>query len=147
MKITKSSGGVVVNPEGKILIVSQKGTSWSLPKGHINEGEGELTAARREIYEESGITDLELIRKLGSYERYSLNSHGQESKVELKNIAFFLFKTKTEVLKPVDPDNPEAKWVEKEEVANYLTHKKDKDFFESIISEIDKIILGNQVSK
>ena len=54
MKNTKSAGGVVKNQEGKILVVNQRGTSWSLPKGHIEEGEDSLTASRREIEEESG---------------------------------------------------------------------------------------------
>ena len=56
---TRSAGGVVVNAEGKVLVVNQHGTSWSLPKGHIEDGEDALAAARREIYEESGVSDLE----------------------------------------------------------------------------------------
>jgi 8-oxo-dGTP pyrophosphatase MutT (NUDIX family) len=63
MKKTHGAGGVVTNNEGKVLVVSQHGTSWSLPKGHINPGENALVAAKREIYEESGIRDLELIRE------------------------------------------------------------------------------------
>jgi hypothetical protein len=39
-------------------------------------------------------------------------------------------------LKPKDADNPEARWVKKDEVVNILTHQKDKDFFTSILSEI-----------
>lgn len=38
---TKSAGGIVINKNGKILVVSQHGTSWSLPKGHLDEGESE----------------------------------------------------------------------------------------------------------
>ena len=71
MKKTRSAGGVVTNAEGEVLVVSQRGTSWSLPKGHIDPGENALAAAKREIYEESGIRDLELIRELGSYERHN----------------------------------------------------------------------------
>ena len=52
MKKTESAGGVVKNKEGKILVVSQRGTSWSLPKGHIEQGEDALQASRREIQEE-----------------------------------------------------------------------------------------------
>jgi 8-oxo-dGTP pyrophosphatase MutT (NUDIX family) len=57
MRKTRSAGGVVTNEEGEILVVSQRGTSWSLPKGHIDPGEDALVAAKREIYEESGIRD------------------------------------------------------------------------------------------
>lgn len=79
---------------------------------------------------------MELIKKLGVISRYRLDNKGGEVKTELKNITLFLFKTKTEILKPVDSENPEAKWVEKEDVVNYLTHKKDKEFFLSVIDEI-----------
>ena len=36
-------------------------------------------------------------------------------------------------LHPTDPDNPEARWVEVDKVAELLTHQKDKDFFLGII--------------
>jgi len=129
VKNTKSAGGVVVGQNGKILVVSQKGTSWSLPKGHIDEGEGALDAAKREIYEESGISQLELIRELGSYERYKIGKHGGEDLSELKSITMFLFRTDETKLAPNDTENPEALWVEKDKVAELLTHSKDKEFF------------------
>jgi 8-oxo-dGTP pyrophosphatase MutT (NUDIX family) len=72
MNITKAAGGVVVNDEGKIVIVSSRMDSWSFPKGHIDPGEDALTAAKREIYEESGITELEYVKELGSFERYHI---------------------------------------------------------------------------
>lgn len=136
MRETKSAGGIIIGLAGKIVIVSQHGTSWSLPKGHLNEGEDELIGAKREIYEETGITDLTMVKKIGAYWRYRLGKKGEELKTEKKHITFFLFKTRTEILKPVDPENPEANWVNKEDVANFLTHKKDKEFFLSIIDEI-----------
>jgi len=128
-KNTKSAGGVVENREGKILVVNQKGTSWSLPKGHIYEGENAIDAAKREIYEESGITDLELIEELGTYKRYKIGKNGGEDKSELKTITMFRFRTNQDSLKPVDPENPEAKWVQRSKVTNLLTHPKDKKFF------------------
>ena len=42
---------------------------------------------------------------------------------------FFLFKAKKQKLEPIDPNNPEAKWIKPEEVIDYVTHQKDKDFF------------------
>lgn len=132
MRKTHSAGGVVTNDEGKVLVVSQHGTSWSLPKGHIDPGENALEAARREIYEESGVRDLELIRELGTYERHKIGVNGGEDRSELKAITMFLFRTKEKSLRPVDPDNPEAKWVERGKVAPLLTHEKDKEFFEGV---------------
>lgn len=133
MRKTHSAGGVVTNDEGKVLVVSQHGTSWSLPKGHIDPGENPLEAARREIYEESGVRDLELVRELGTYERHKIGANGGEDRSELKAITMFLFRTKEKSLRPVDPENPEAKWVERSKVAPLLTHEKDKEFFARVV--------------
>src|ERR1700680_808760 len=132
MMKTRSAGGVVTNDEGEVLVVSQRGTSWSLPKGHIDSGEEALAAARREIYEESGIHELELVRELGTYERHKIGVDGGDDRSELKAITMFLFRTKEKSLRPVDSDNPEAKWVEKGKVALLLTHEKDKEFFRRV---------------
>jgi len=132
MMKTRSAGGVVTNDESDVLVVSQRGTSWSLPKGHIDPGEKALDAARREIYEESGIRDLELIRELETYERHKIGVNGGDDRSELKEITMFLFRTKEKSLRPVDPDNPEARWVEKGRVALLLTHEKDKEFFRRV---------------
>lgn len=132
MMKTRSAGGVVTNDESDVLVVSQRGTSRSLPKGHIDPRETALDAARREIYEESGIRDLELIRELETYERHKIGVNGGDDRSELKEITMFLFRTKEKSLRPVDPDNPEARWVEKGRVALLLTHEKDKEFFRRV---------------
>jgi len=135
MMKTKSAGGVVVR-KNLVLVVSQHGISWSLPKGHVEKGESPVDAAKREIYEESGITDLDFIRELGEYSRHKLSESGGEDKSELKTIKFFLFRTVQEKLAPMDKDNPEARWVKKEDVQGILTHEKDKEFFAKIMNEI-----------
>lgn len=135
-KETKSAGGVVLNQKGEVLVVSQHGNSWSLPKGHIEIGEDALIAAKREIYEESGVTDLELVKELGTYQRYRISKLGTDDVSELKSITLFLFKTKQVSIKPVDPENPEGRWAEKDAVAELLTHPADKAFFLKIMKEI-----------
>lgn len=132
MRKTRSAGGVVVNADGEVLVVSQRGMSWSLPKGHIDPGESALDAARREIYEESGIRDLELLGELGTYERRKIGVNGGDDRSELKAITMFLFRTSERLLRPVDPDNPEARWVERSKVATLLTHERDKEFFRGV---------------
>lgn len=127
---TFSAGGVVLNVHGQILVVNQKHNSWSLPKGHIDLGETVVEAAKREIYEESGLRDLVMLRELGTYQRFKIGKGGaEEDQSEWKTITFFLFSTSEQNLAPVDPENPEARWVDKEEVTSLLTHPKDKEFF------------------
>ncbi len=132
MKKTKISGGVVLNKNKDVLIVNQRGNSWSLPKGHTEIGETLLETAKREIYEESGIKNLIYIKKIGSYSRYRIGLDLNDDRSELKDIHIFLFKTDEMSLNPIDEHNPEAKWVLPENVSGFLTHKKDKLFFEEI---------------
>ncbi len=136
MEHTESAGGIVLNPKGEVLVVSQHGTSWSLPKGHLDPGEKALEAAQREIFEESGIRKLKLIKPLGSYTRHRIGSNGGEDLSELKKIHMFLFETLETALKPLDPHNPEARWVDKSQVASLLTHTKDKAFYLSALPEL-----------
>ena len=138
MIIRESAGGVVLNPLGQVLVVNQNGDSWSLPKGHLDPGEDELTAARREIHEESGICELVLSKKLGVYERPRIALKGASDPAPIKRITLFLFTTTETKLEPVDPQNPEARWVDRSQVAELLTHPKDKEFFLSILSELPK---------
>jgi 8-oxo-dGTP pyrophosphatase MutT (NUDIX family) len=128
-KETVSAGGVVINKHGQVLVVNQRGNSWSLPKGHMDEGESLLEAARREIYEESGIHRLRFVGELGSYRRSRIGKYGGVDKREMKTLHFFVFRTDQVKLAPVDKDNPEALWVDVENVAALLTHPRDKKYF------------------
>ncbi|MGE4169235.1 MAG: NUDIX hydrolase [Candidatus Margulisiibacteriota bacterium] len=136
MEKTISAGGIVLNRHGQVLITCQHGTSWSLPKGHVDPGETLLDAAKREIAEETGVTDLTLVRYLGFYERYRIGKNGGEDHSELKRIEFFLFTTTQTELAPTDPENPEALWLDKADIADKLSHPKDKAFFEEQVSFI-----------
>ena len=135
-KHTHSAGGVVLNQDGFVLVVSQRGNSWSLPKGHIDPGENALQAAKREIAEESGVDQLDLIMELGNYSRYKIGKNFDEDKSEMKTIHMFLFRTEQKRLKPLDPNHPEARWVEIQAVADLLTHPRDKNFFLQVKEEI-----------
>ncbi|MBI3253084.1 MAG: NUDIX domain-containing protein [Candidatus Omnitrophica bacterium] len=130
------AGGVVLNSSGQILLVNQNGNSWSLPKGHIDEGEDALAAAKREIYEESGVSQVEHLKDLGAYERYRIGLDGKDDLSELKTIHMFLFKTSQNALKPVDPKNPEARWMSAEEAVKLLTHRKDREFLKSVSTQL-----------
>lgn len=141
-KHTKSAGGVIISPKGKVLVVSQHGTSWSLPKGTLEQGEDHKTAALREIEEETGITRLEFIKELGTYQRNKIAVDGGDDFSELKTITMYLYSTPEEKLQPIDPHNPEARWVEPGKVSNLLTHDKDKAFYSSTQDEVMKFIKG-----
>ena len=136
-----SAGGVIVNHEDKILLVHQRNNSWSFPKGGIEPGENALEAAKREIAEEAGITELALLFELGSYERYSIAKDGisEQKELGLRPRTFFLFTTAQTEFCPHDPDGEITNvcWATLDEVPELLTHPKDKEFFASIRSKIE----------
>jgi len=142
VKSVQVAGGVVLNRKGQVLVVNQRGRSWSLPKGHMEKGESVLEAARREIYEESGVKKLKFVKLLGSYERSRMGAREGEvpsprdEGVKTKKLTIFLFETDHEALKPIDPDNPEARWVDRRNVAKLLTHPKDREFFIQVLPQI-----------
>ncbi|NMO88383.1 NUDIX domain-containing protein [Actinomycetospora sp. TBRC 11914] len=123
---SRAAGGVVVDPHGRVVVVAQRSRTWSLPKGHVDPGEEVLDAARREIHEECGLTGLELVRELGSFSRFAVR-HGLP---EWKTITLFLFRSPEATLRPLDPANPEARWVAPESVSRTLSHTADGRFFD-----------------
>jgi 8-oxo-dGTP pyrophosphatase MutT (NUDIX family) len=52
----RSAGGLVVRGATILLISTQQGRRWQLPKGHIEDGETSEQTAVREVREETGVT-------------------------------------------------------------------------------------------
>lgn len=52
------------------LLIRDGHRNWGFPKGHLDGDEGAEAAARREIAEETGLTDLELHEPLGEIDWY-----------------------------------------------------------------------------
>jgi 8-oxo-dGTP pyrophosphatase MutT (NUDIX family) len=141
IKTRHSAGGVIVNSKGLVAVVNQDNVSWSLPKGGIEEGESPQIAALREIEEETGLIKLDLIEELGTYQRHQIAKGGKgETPEALRIITLFLYSTPEEELAPKDPNNPEARWVEPDEVTDLLTHPKDKEFYLGVLPKVKAFI-------
>ena len=127
-----------MGPDTKILLVNQHNNSWSFPKGGIEPGESALDAAKREIREEAGITDLEYLGELGSYERYSLGKDGITEDVAygLRERTLFLFRT-MQMPRPDHIETTEVRWATIDEALSLLTHPKDKEFLASVRDKIE----------
>ena len=64
-----TAGGIVFrrNLKGEVefLLIQDHKDRWTIPKGHIEEGETAQQAAKREIGEEAGLNDTEMLGWLG----------------------------------------------------------------------------------
>ncbi len=64
-----TAGGVVFrrNQKGEVefLLIQDHKDRWTIPKGHIEEGETAQQTAKREIGEEAGLKDTEVLGWLG----------------------------------------------------------------------------------
>jgi len=56
--------------------------TWELPGGHIEKGESWIEAAKREMFEETGATDIEVIPVC----LYSISTYGMICYVEIKTL-------------------------------------------------------------
>lgn len=98
-----TAGGVIFrrNPKSKdieILLIQDAKDRWTIPKGHIEEGESAKDTAEREIREETGLQEMKVMNWLGKINfRYR-----RASSLVLMTTEIFLVKAlgKTDELKP-----------------------------------------------
>ena len=76
-----TAGGVIFRHSAKdpkiieILLIQDSKQRWTIPKGHIEEGETARQAAEREIREETGLVHMKVLDWLGRINfRYRRNS-------------------------------------------------------------------------
>ena len=71
-------GIVVLNKENKIFVakrIDNPKNFWQMPQGGVNKGEKLLSAALRELEEETGMKEVELIQEIGGTMTYELPPH------------------------------------------------------------------------
>ena len=69
---------MVLNSENKVFVakrIDNPKNFWQMPQGGINCGEDFLTAAYRELKEETSIEDVELIQEIEGTTTYELPEH------------------------------------------------------------------------
>ena len=89
-----TAGGIVFRNSKtgdiEILLIQDSKNRWTIPKGHIEEGESAQQAAKREIAEEAGLEDTDVLGWLGKiYFRYR-----REEKLVLITQQIYLIRAK-----------------------------------------------------
>lgn len=141
MKEVTSAGGVIVrnnNVQPEILLIRDLDyEDWFLPKGHVETGESLETTALREIEEETGLTDVNIIKLLGSFNRVADDSQ------ELKHHHYFLIlKTGQDIARPEPGKNWEVKWFNKDQLPIFYLPEQEnivRDNWE----EIERLLAVN----
>ncbi len=120
------SAGVVLfreeNSNRLYLLLHYTAKHWDFPKGNIEEGEDELSTVKREVKEETGITDLEFIDGFKRVIEYYYKRLGV---LVHKQVIFYLAKTREKDVK-LSYEHIGYKWLPYEEAYNTLTYDNSK---------------------
>jgi len=130
------AGGVVIDNQKRVLLLERdvvRNDKWiheiRLPKGHVDSGETHEQCAQREVGEESGYWETEIITDLG----YDLSEFKYRGKNIVRMEHYFLMKTDPNKKGPPTPTcEEEARfypiWVPLESAEEMLTYPSEKHF-------------------
>lgn len=146
MEMNRSAGGIVIGDGGTIAMVySENSQSWLFPKGHIETDESDEDAARREIAEECGLTDLEYIDDLGEFTRAAgVTADGKE--FAERTIKMYLFAAPAFAELAPTMEIKEARWVPYREVPALLGQPhtewftRDRAWFATVFDRVREAI-------
>lgn len=114
----EAAGGIVENELGEVLLIYRR-ERWDLPKGHIDAGEDALSAAIREIAEETGVVGLNFVAQIGN----TLHAYNVYGKWELKLTHWFAFSCHSSSTTPqTDEDIVLAVWADREKTVECMTN-------------------------
>jgi len=126
----RSSGFVVYFMENKtplyLLIRSSDDGYWGFPKGKIDPGENQEEAARRELAEETGITDYEEQQGFEKTTEYWYTR--DENKIH-KEVLYYLARVESREVK-LSGEHSEHGWFASEEALKRLAFKNLRDILE-----------------
>ena len=143
-------GVIVLNKVNKVFVGKRKDNpvnKWQMPQGGVDENEDYLTAMKRELWEETSIKNIQVLKELDELLEYELPKYllgiiwkgkfrGQKQKWFITRFTG----DETEInVNTKYPEFIEWKWIEMNELPNVIVNFK-KNVYEKLLIELKKFI-------
>ena len=120
----------------KVLLVHQisyrgpNDTFWILPKGHAEEGESPIDAARRELEEETGVKEVHVQTDQSFDVSYSFTHEGVRIHKTVEYYVGICDSKDTEITLP--NEIKDLRWCSFEEAKDLVTHQNTRGVLEAV---------------
>ena len=145
-------GIVLLNKKNQVFVANRLDNAkkfWQMPQGGVDKNEDFLTAAYRELEEETSINNVNLVKKLDGFITYELPKEligiiwkgkykGQKQKWFVMK---FLGKDSDINLKTKHPEFFEWKWIELERITDLVVEFK-LNVYKEIKEKVKKILIN-----
>jgi len=143
-------GIVVLNKNNKVFVarrIDNPKNFWQMPQGGVDKNEDFLTAAFRELDEETSIKSVELIKELDGFITYNLPDHllgiiwkGKYKGQTQKWFVMRFIGEDSEInINTKHPEFLEWKWVELSEITKLVVNFK-LDLYQEVQRKVEKIV-------
>lgn len=138
MSFEKSVGVVIFRRENstiKYLLIQYGAGHWEYPRGHQEKGEDEIMALRREVKEETGIENLEILPGFRKKGKIIYHARGDEEKRRIKerrgtfvikSVAYYLAETPEKEIK-ISFEHKGFEWLDYNNALKRITYKNSKE--------------------
>lgn len=141
MRKEKSCGAIVFKRQKSApvrhLILHYTAGHWDFPKGAQEKNESEEQTAAREIKEETGITDMELVKDFKETVKY-FYKNGEET--VYKEVVFFLAETNAKEVK-ISSEHIGYAWASYDKAYEKLTYNNSKELLRKAAKFMEKQII------
>lgn len=108
-----------------LLVHSGRHGHWGFPKGAAEPGETPEEAARRELAEETGITDVYLFPNFQLQDQYKLEPEGT-----IKEVTYFVGRTERSAAEADGREISQCRWLPFESARKQLTYRSTQEILQ-----------------